>query len=493
MEEDYKNSLPTGHKLYEYRIESVLGSGAFGITYKALDVNLSQYVAIKEYLPNNCAFRQGQTTVVARSSHDKETYEWGLTRFGDEGKHLAKFKHPNIVRILRYFVANDTAYLVMEYEKGQTLEEHLKSLHRCLTEEEAVTIFTPILDGLQAVHEGNLLHRDIKPSNIFLRDNSSPVLIDFGAARYDLSGKSCLMTEVLTPGFAPFEQNTSDGKNQGSWSDIYAVGATLYRCITGKRPVDANLRAAALVEDQPDPYEKVKQLLAGRYSDSFLEAIDAALEFRPQKRPQTTQVFQSLLCNQQQSTQLESSPLMVSNTDELLDDTVINVRTANHSKHITNAKPKVNSKFKNLVVKITLTSILLLSVGVAGVNVYQEIQHKKELKIIAEQEMIVEKKQLQKLALKKEKKLAKLQYLQQLKEAEDKLLNGNQDQQKIVMTQLIELAHTDANAMRLLGIGYYWGKGVTIDYKLSCQWYKKSAEAGNQEAKVFYDKSTKCN
>ena len=492
MEEDYKNSLPTGHKLYEYRIESVLGAGAFGITYKALDVNLSQYVAIKEYLPNNCAFRQGQTTVVARSSHDKETYNWGLTRFGDEGKHLAKFKHPNIVRILRYFVANDTAYLVMEYENGESLEERLKSLDRCLTEDEALTIFNPILEGLQAVHEGNLLHRDIKPSNIFLRYNSSPVLIDFGAARYDLSGKSCLMSEVLTPGFAPFEQNTSDGKNQGSWSDIYAVGATLYRCITGKRPVDANLRAAALVEDKPDPYEKVKQLLAGRYSESFLEAIDTALEFRPQKRPQTTQEFQSLLCNQQ-DTKLESSPLMTSNTDELLDDTVINVRTASHSKHVTNAKPKVKAKFKNLAIKITLASILLLLVSLIGIKIYQEIQHKKELAIIAEQAMMVKKKQLKKLALEKEKKLAKLQYLQKLKDAEDELINGSQDRQKIIMAELAKLAFTDSDAMRLLGSGYYWGLGVTIDYPLGCEWYKKSAEAGNQKAKVFYDKSTKCN
>jgi serine/threonine protein kinase len=493
MEEDYKNSLPTGHKLYEYRIESVLGAGAFGITYKALDVNLSQYVAIKEYLPNNCAFRQGQTTVVARSSHDKETYEWGLTRFGDEGKHLAKFKHPNIVRILRYFVANDTAYLVMEYENGESLEEHLKSLDRCLKEDEALAIFNPILDGLQAVHEGNLLHRDIKPSNIFLRYNNSPVLIDFGAARYDLSGKSCLMSEVLTPGYAPFEQNTSDGKNQGSWTDIYAVGATLYRCITGKRPVDANLRAAALVENKPDPYEKVKQLLADRYSEPFLEAIDAALEFRPQKRPQTTQEFQLLLCNHQQTTKLESSPLMTSNTDELLDDTVINVRTASHSKHKINAKSKVNSKFKGLTIKILIASICLLSVSVTGVKVYQEIQRKKKLAIIAEQEIIVKKKLLQKLALEKEQKLAKQQRLQLLKEAENKLLNGNQDQQKIIMNQLIKLALTDADAMRLLGLGYYWGMGVTIDYKLSCQWYKKSADAGNQEARVFYDKSTKCN
>ncbi len=491
MEDDYKNSLPKGCKLYEYRIDSVLGAGAFGITYKALDVNLSQYVAIKEYLPNNCAFRQGQTTVVAKSNHDKETYQWGLNRFGDEGKNLAKFKHPNIVRILRYFVANDTAYLVMEYENGESLEEYLKRINRCLTENEALAIFKPILEGLQAVHEGNLLHRDIKPSNIFLRYNSSPVLIDFGAARYDLSGKSCLMSEVLTPGFAPFEQNTSDGKNQGAWSDVYAVGATLYRCIMGKRPVDANLRAAALVEDNPDPYINVKQHLAGRYSVSFLEAIDASLQFRHQKRPQTILEFQNLLCSEtNNSPKITALPLMSPNTDEILDDTVINVRP------VTNSVSKINSKPRSMKIKIVIVIIFLISLVITSVKVYQYIQHEKELALIAEQKSIAEKSRLKKLALEKYQKekqiLVKQQRLQILKVAEDVLINGNQKQQKIKMSQLAKLAITDADAMRLLGLGYYWGMGVAIDYELSCQWYKKSAEAGNQEAKVFYEKSTKC-
>ncbi|MDQ7091435.1 MAG: protein kinase [Methylococcales bacterium] len=491
MEEDYKNSLPSGHKLYEYCIESVLGAGAFGITYKALDVNLSQYVAIKEYLPNNCAFRQGDTTVVAKSSHDQETYQWGLTRFGDEGKHLAKFKHPNIVRILRYFIANDTAYLVMEYENGETLEEYLKRLGRCLTESEALAIFKPILEGLQAVHDGNLLHRDIKPSNIFLRYSGSPVLIDFGAARYDLSGKSCLMSEILTPGYAPFEQNTSEGKNQGSWSDVYAVGASLYRCITGKRPVDANLRAAALVEETPDPYVKVTESLAGRYSRSFLEAVDAALIFRPQKRPQTIQAFQSLLFDTPQpSSKAMLSPLPISSTDDLLDDTVINTRSSHPSTLTPDSFPLKKSKFKRLGVFFLITFIILLIFGGIGTQLYLDYMDEKKLAAINEQKMI---KQQQRQKIAQEKETKKIAEQQHLKAAENILLNGKQEQQKIVMTELEPLAITNADAMRLLGLGYYWGMGVTIDYRLSCQWYKKSADAGNKEAKVFYDKSTKCN
>lgn len=295
MNKDYKNALPTGYRLYDYHIESVLGAGSFGITYKALDKGLNQHVAIKEYLPHSCAFREGYSTVAPKATHSKEDYEWGLTRFQDEAQNLAKFKHPNIVRVVRYFPANGTAYLVMEYEEGETLGTYLKRIKRCLSEKEVLNIFKPILEGLHVVHEGGLLHRDIKPDNIFLRTTGSPMLIDFGAARYDLGTKTCTVSEILTPGYAPIEQYSSRGKNQGAWSDIYAIGANIYFCLLRKKPVASFDRFEDIENNEPDPCVKLEKQLEGKYSRVFLKTIDIALEIRARNRPQSVRHLQSLL------------------------------------------------------------------------------------------------------------------------------------------------------------------------------------------------------
>ncbi len=296
MEQYHKNALPKDYQLEEYCIKSVLGSGAFGITYKAWDNNLDIFVAIKEYIPSNFALREGKTTVVVKSEEDEDTYHWGLIRFGDESKNLAKFEHPNIVKVRRYFMKNGTAYLVMSYEEGETLKYILEK-NKSLTEDEILTIFKPIINGLQAVHDEGLLHRDIKPGNIFLRKNKTAMLIDFGAARYDLSGKSCTLSEILTPGYAPSEQYSSSSKKQGTWSDIYAIGATLHYCITGKPPISANDRAEKNAYGEKDPYIKLslQKQLCKKYSKSFLQTIDAALEFKIQRRPQTAKEILSLL------------------------------------------------------------------------------------------------------------------------------------------------------------------------------------------------------
>lgn len=295
---DHKNALLPGYELEAYTIESLLGHGGFGITYLARDRLLEKLVAIKEYLPQEFAMREGCSTVVVKSNReqDKKLYQWGLKRFVAEARNLARFNHPNIVRVLRFIEANNSAYLVMDYERGQSLQDYLDNHGYGLEEPDLRAIFLPVLEGLRAVHENGLLHRDIKPHNIYLRADSSPMLIDFGSARVALGEKSRSLVVVFTPGFAPYEQYFSRG-NQGPWTDVYGIGASLYYCMSGQVVPDANERSFSLLNQEPDPYRAIRSVVAGRYSDALLDAIDVSLKFRVKSRLQTVEAFQDLWAN----------------------------------------------------------------------------------------------------------------------------------------------------------------------------------------------------
>ncbi len=240
QETQHYNALPKDTILdKKYTIQNVLGDpGGFGIAYLAIATKLNKKVVIKEFLPDEIAYRDGNT-VKPKTSTDKENLEWGLEKFEEEAQTLAKFNHPNIVRVLDYFDDNDTAYFVMDYEEGEDLDAHLKKLGRDLTQDEIVNIIVPILDGLKEVHSHKFLHRDIKPGNIYIRTNGSPMLIDFGAARNALGVKSKSITQILTPGYAPTEQYGSDVSKQGAYTDIYSIGAVLYKLVTNTTPIDA--------------------------------------------------------------------------------------------------------------------------------------------------------------------------------------------------------------------------------------------------------------
>ncbi len=242
------NALPTGHYLNEYRIDEVLGDGGFGITYLAWDTNLNCHVALKEFLPNDIAVRSGDNlSIHPKSTGDKTSFNWGLSCFIQEAKTLAQFNHPNIVRVRRFFESLNTAYIVMDYEEGKSLDALLNS-GETADEGEIRQLLEPLLDGLEIVHDGNCLHRDIKPGNIYIRDkDNSPVLLDFGSARYDVSSRSRSITAIVTPGYAPFEQYESQGATQGAWTDIYSLGAVLYRLISTQVPVEATERIGAIV------------------------------------------------------------------------------------------------------------------------------------------------------------------------------------------------------------------------------------------------------
>lgn len=280
MNEHPLNALPQGYRLQEYELVRVLGFGGFGVTYLGYDHNLEKPVAIKEYLPTDIAIRTDHQSVAPQASTYREDYEWGLERFLDEARTLARFDHRNIIKVYRFFEANGTAYIVMEYAEGETFAAYL-SRKSTLDEDELKRILLPVLEGLETVHRAEFLHRDIKPSNIVIRDeDASPVLIDFGAARHAVGARSRSVTTIVTPGYAPIEQYSSRGK-QGPWTDVYALGAVCYKALTGKTPVDSIDRL------NDDPLDSVSNRCADKGSGRFLKAIDWALNVKEVDRPQT--------------------------------------------------------------------------------------------------------------------------------------------------------------------------------------------------------------
>lgn len=288
----HRNSLQPGYKLHWYRIIKILGHGGFGITYLAHDTNLDQQVAIKEYLPTDLAVREGDISVHPVSEEHRESYEWGLERFISEARTLAKFKHPNIVRVLSVFTENNTAYMIMEYEHGEPMDALLKN-RKTIEEKKLKSILMPMLDGLEQVHKEGFIHRDIKPPNIYIRTDGSPVLLDFGSARQSLGIQTKTLTTLVSPGYAPFEQYTSKSDKQGPWTDIYGLGATLYRAVTGIGPIDAMDRSEALLHTNKDVYVSASKIAHDKYSKEFLAAIDHALMFKTDERPQSISEWRS--------------------------------------------------------------------------------------------------------------------------------------------------------------------------------------------------------
>ena len=284
----YLHALADGHRLGGYGIQGVIGAGGFGITYAAWDNRRGRPVAIKEYLPVDFALRrvgQGPGVFPISTGHQAD-FDWGLARFVREAKILRRFSHPNIVRVLGWFRANGTGYIVMEFLDGWTLAEHFKSSRRFL-ENELRGLLLPMIDGLARVHGANYLHRDIKPENIIVRRDGSPVILDFGAARQALTARSRAITSLVTPGYAPIEQYATSG-NQGPWTDIYALGAVSYQALTGRKPTPATERL--LADELQGWTTRVQGATAG-----FLAAIDRSLAMKAADRPQTVAEFKRSL------------------------------------------------------------------------------------------------------------------------------------------------------------------------------------------------------
>ena len=223
----------------KYLIGNCLGEGGFGITYIGRDLTLDIRVAIKEYFPNGYVNRNNTATqlVTATSEHQREIFSKGKDRFLMEARSLARFiGEPGIVDVRDYFEANNTAYIIMDYLDGESLSSYLKK-HGTMPAQTAFSLILPVVDSLQKIHRQELIHRDISPDNIMLTKKNKMVLMDFGSARY-FSGKEKEMSVMLKQGYAPEEQYRKNG-NQGPWTDVYGLCATLYKCITGVIPEDA--------------------------------------------------------------------------------------------------------------------------------------------------------------------------------------------------------------------------------------------------------------
>src|SRR5690349_9276275 len=287
MASQANQALPEGTRLESYRIVRTLASGGFSFVYLAHDDNDAP-VVIKEYLPSTLALRTEPGAPPKIADEDLSRFRYGLKCFFEEGRALTRFSHPNVVRVLNFFRANDTVYLVMRYERGRTLHEHLAHHRGALDESWIRQTFAQLLNGLREVHTNKLLHLDIKPANIYLRNDGSPLLIDFGAARQTLSAEGIKLPPTYTPGYASPEHHVGR-ENLGPWSDIYSVGATVYACFAASAPQPADQR---LKGDRVVP---ARRQWAERYSSELLDIVDWCLRLDHLERPQSVFALQKAL------------------------------------------------------------------------------------------------------------------------------------------------------------------------------------------------------
>jgi serine/threonine protein kinase len=269
----------------EYRIKQPLGQGGFGITYQGIDTRLNRAVAVKEFFPEGC-WREG-STVVSAGRWNLDTYSNAKQKFLLEGQTLGQFHHPGIVQVFYYFEENNTAYMVMEYLQGKTLAEFLKQRKGTLSEAKALEYIAKVGEALEILHQAQFLHRDIKPDNIMLADDGRVVLIDFGAARDFTTSSTARYTTMLTPGYAPLEQYGRSLK-YGAFTDIYALGSTLYHLLTGEAPISAIERAAGV------ELKTVKEI-APHVSLGVSKAIAKAMSMDVTQRIQSVREFFALL------------------------------------------------------------------------------------------------------------------------------------------------------------------------------------------------------
>ena len=281
--------MPPGAQVGEYRLLGVVGEGGFGVVYRARDLSLDRIVAIKEYMPSTLAGRTSSNQIHVRAQH-KGAFDAGLRSFINEARLLAKFSHPALVHVYRFFEENGTAYMVMRYYEGQTFRAFLAEQDSGMNEPWLCAMLSPILDVLEMLHAADCFHRDIAPDNVFLQSSGMPVLLDFGAARRIIGDMTQALTMVLKPGYAPIEQYADDGgMPQGAWTDIYQIGAMLYLAITGKVPTTSVARMIS------DPIRLLTPADFPGYSESFLHGVHRALAVKPADRPQSIAELKSLL------------------------------------------------------------------------------------------------------------------------------------------------------------------------------------------------------
>ncbi len=271
------SALPPGSRIQHYRIESVLGGGGFSIVYLAKDLKNGERMVLKEYFPAKLARRQ-HGKLVAKDEKSARLFKLGRKLFFQEAGMLSAIDHPNIVDITGFCQKHGTVYIAMRYERGINLQAYLKKRGRPLSENSIKRLFLPLLDAIALLHGQGLLHLDIKPANIHVRKNGEPLLLDFGAVHKLLRSSPPRLFPVVSHGYSPPEQSFKHAE-LGPWSDLYAIGASMRTCISGKPPPSAKQR-------RKHPLQRASECYAGRYSPHLLEAIDWCMRLPPHKRPQ---------------------------------------------------------------------------------------------------------------------------------------------------------------------------------------------------------------
>ena len=285
----HANCLPVGTRVSDFEIIGLIGEGGFGIVYLAKDTSLDRVVALKEFMPSSLAGRVDGIQVAVRAANNRSTFDAGLKSFINEAKMLARFAHPALVEVFRFWEGNGTAYMAMRLYRGETLRQVLSRGGEPFPEERIAQIMAPIFDALEMLHREQVFHRDIAPDNIMIADGRS-VLLDFGSARRILGDGTQALTTILKPGYAPIEQYSDDGTmKQGAWTDVYALGGVLYHIATGKVPMQAVSRMLS------DPMPSITDATGERYSPVFSQAVAKAMSVHVDNRFQNVTEFRKAL------------------------------------------------------------------------------------------------------------------------------------------------------------------------------------------------------
>ncbi|NVM89638.1 non-specific serine/threonine protein kinase [Variovorax sp. SG517] len=285
-QEERPHPLGVNHRLDEFELLEVIGEGGFGIVYRAYDHSLQREVAIKEYMPSMLARRVGDNSVHVRSERLTATFQAGLRSFINEARTLAQFSHPALVRVHRFWEANSTAYMAIQLYKGRTLRRLAEDEPGRITEQWLLGMLGPLLGALETLHRSQCFHRDIAPDNIFIQQDDLPVLLDFGAARKSIADLVDEVAVMVKSGYSPIEQYADDNTLlQGAWTDLYALGAVLYRAVTGHPP------PSAVVRSVQDAYVPLSSMGRDDLSPAFCAAIDHTLAVHSKDRTQTVAAF----------------------------------------------------------------------------------------------------------------------------------------------------------------------------------------------------------
>ncbi|MBP2171135.1 hypothetical protein J2125_004327 [Erwinia toletana] len=284
------NALPNGHRFNEFEIKEVIGGGGFGIVYRAWDHLLERTIAIKEYMPISLAVRNEDLSLGLRGERFHKIFHAGLNSFIQEARLLARFNHPGLLHVLRFWEENGTAYMGTLYYSGMTLKEWQLTSPQMIDENWIRQLLSPLFGAINTIHRAGYLHRDISLDNIQIQENQLPVLLDFGSARKEIGNLSDETEIMLKPGFAPIEQYSEESDSeQGPWTDIYALGAVLHTLVTGAPP------PASVVRCIEDSYQPLTQLHPQGFSLPLLHAIDRTLMMKPADRPQSIDELAALI------------------------------------------------------------------------------------------------------------------------------------------------------------------------------------------------------